>query len=68
MCETATKMSGDKECVLVCGGAGYIGSHATIEVINAGYEAVIIDNLCNSSLGDSKIIGILFVFHYLQSL
>ena len=36
--------------ILVTGGAGYIGSHACIELIKAGYEVVVVDNLCNSSL------------------
>ncbi len=36
--------------ILVTGGAGYIGSHTTIELIKAGYEAVIIDNLSNSKM------------------
>lgn len=31
--------------VAVCGGAGYIGSHTTIELLNSGHEAVVIDNL-----------------------
>ncbi|MBQ3911949.1 MAG: UDP-glucose 4-epimerase GalE [Lachnospiraceae bacterium] len=35
--------------ILVTGGAGYIGSHTVVELYNAGYEAVIVDNLCNSS-------------------
>lgn len=35
--------------VLVTGGAGYIGSHACVELINAGYGVVVIDNLSNSS-------------------
>ena len=34
--------------ILVTGGAGYIGSHTSIELINAGYEVIIVDNLCNS--------------------
>ena len=34
--------------ILVTGGAGYIGSHTVIELINAGYDAVIVDNLYNS--------------------
>lgn len=35
--------------VLVTGGAGYIGSHTCIEMLNSGYEVVVIDNLDNSS-------------------
>ena len=34
--------------VLVSGGAGYIGSHTVIELIENGYDPVIVDNLCNS--------------------
>jgi UDP-glucose 4-epimerase len=34
--------------ILVTGGAGYIGSHATLELIRAGYDVVVIDNLSNS--------------------
>ena len=36
--------------VLVTGGAGYIGSHACVALTEAGYEVVILDNLCNSSV------------------
>ncbi|HEY6131026.1 MAG TPA: UDP-glucose 4-epimerase GalE [Halioglobus sp.] len=36
--------------VLVTGGAGYIGSHACVALLEAGYEAVVLDNLCNSSV------------------
>lgn len=35
--------------VLVTGGAGYIGSHACVALIDAGYEVVVLDNLSNSS-------------------
>lgn len=35
--------------VLVTGGAGYIGSHTCIELLEAGYSVVVLDNLCNSS-------------------
>ena len=34
--------------ILVTGGAGYIGSHTCVELLNAGYEVVVIDNYCNS--------------------
>ena len=34
--------------ILVTGGAGYIGSHTCIELINAGYDVIILDNLINS--------------------
>ncbi|CAG9623261.1 UDP-glucose 4-epimerase GalE [Sutcliffiella rhizosphaerae] len=36
--------------VLVTGGAGYIGSHTCVELLNAGYEIVVVDNLLNSNL------------------
>jgi UDP-glucose 4-epimerase len=36
-------------CVLVTGGAGFIGSHTCVELMNAGYNAVIVDDLSNSS-------------------
>ena len=35
--------------VLVTGGAGYIGSHTCVELLNSGYNVAVIDNLCNSS-------------------
>lgn len=37
-----------RKTVLVSGGAGYIGTHTAVELINAGYDVVIIDNLTNS--------------------
>ena len=35
--------------ILVTGGAGYIGSHTCLELLNAGHEVVVVDNLCNSN-------------------
>lgn len=50
-----------KKTVLISGGAGYIGSHTAVELINAGYDVVIIDNLTNSErdsiAGVEKITG-----------
>lgn len=50
-----------KTTVLISGGAGYIGSHTAVELINAGYDVVIIDNLSNSETdaveGVRKITG-----------
>ncbi|MDY3978461.1 MAG: UDP-glucose 4-epimerase GalE [Tidjanibacter sp.] len=40
-----------KEQVLVSGGAGYIGSHTAVALIEAGYDVVVIDNLSNSDIG-----------------
>lgn len=34
--------------VLVSGGMGYIGSHTAVELLNAGYDVIIADNLSNS--------------------
>ena len=36
--------------ILITGGAGYIGSHTAVELMNAGHQLVIVDNLCNSSI------------------
>lgn len=35
--------------ILVTGGAGFIGSHTCVELLDAGYEVVVVDNLCNAS-------------------
>ena len=51
-----------KKRILVTGGAGYIGSHTTVELQEAGYEVVIVDNLSNSNAdvidGIERITGI----------
>ncbi len=35
--------------ILVTGGSGYIGSHTVLELLEAGMEVAVVDNLCNSS-------------------
>lgn len=40
--------------VLVTGGAGYIGSHACVELLQSGYQVVVIDNLANSKIESLK--------------
>jgi UDP-glucose 4-epimerase len=51
----------DKKKVLVTGGAGYIGGHTAVELVQAGYEAVIVDNFSKSDRtlleGIEKVIG-----------
>jgi UDP-glucose 4-epimerase len=39
-----------KKSILITGGLGYIGSHTSIELIEAGFKIIIVDNLCNSSI------------------
>ena len=39
-----------KMTILVTGGAGYIGSHTCVELLNAGYEIVVVDNFDNSCM------------------
>lgn len=51
-----------KQTILVTGGTGFIGSHTTVELQQAGYNVVIVDNLSNSKIevldGIEKITGI----------
>jgi UDP-glucose 4-epimerase len=59
-----------KNKILVTGGAGYIGSHTVVELQNAGYEVVVIDNLSNSNAdvidGIEKITGVRPAFEILD--
>ncbi|MEX2461030.1 MAG: UDP-glucose 4-epimerase GalE [Paenibacillaceae bacterium] len=58
--------------ILVTGGAGYIGSHTCVELLNAGYEIVVVDNLSNSSLEALKrvreLTGKVFKFYIMDLL
>ena len=51
-----------KQTILVTGGTGFIGSHTTVELIEAGYEVVVVDDLSNSKMevldGIEKITGV----------
>ncbi len=53
--------------ILVTGGAGFIGSHTSVELLDAGYEIAVIDNLCNSKIESidkvKKITGKDFKFY-----
>jgi UDP-glucose 4-epimerase len=53
--------------VLITGGAGYIGSHTCVELLNAGYEIIVFDNFINSNPGVinkvKKITGKEFIFY-----
>ena len=40
--------------ILVTGGAGYIGSHTCVELLQQGYDVVVVDNLCNSNAASLK--------------
>ncbi len=61
-----------KKTILVTGGAGYIGSHTCIELINKNYEVIVVDNLSNSSSESLKrveeITGIKPVFYEINIL
>ena len=45
--------------ILVSGGAGYVGSHACVELIGAGYDVIVADNLVNASREAVRREGIL---------
>ncbi len=56
-----------RPAILVTGGAGFIGSHVCVELINSGYLPVVVDNLCNSKEESlkrvAKIAGLEPVFY-----
>lgn len=53
--------------ILVTGGAGYIGSHVCVELINSGYLPVVVDNLCNAKAESinriTRITGVAPIFY-----
>ena len=48
-CKNQLKLLAMAKNVLVTGGAGYIGSHTTLQLLEGGYKVVVVDNLDNSS-------------------
>ncbi len=56
--------------ILVTGGAGYIGSHACVELLQSGYNVIVVDNLVNSKLESLKrvqeITGKTLAFHQID--
>lgn len=58
--------------ILVTGGAGYIGSHTCIELLEKGYQVIVVDNLCNSSQESlrrvEQITGKSLTFHQIDLL
>jgi UDP-glucose 4-epimerase len=62
----------ENKTVLVTGGLGYIGSHAVVELISAGYYPVIVDNLANSTLGRlsslEDLTGVKIAFEEVESM
>src|SRR6187402_1503151 len=63
-------ISASSPAILVTGGAGFIGSHVCVELINSGYLPIVVDNLCNSNVESlsrvAKIAGIAPVFYELD--
>lgn len=51
--------------LLVTGGTGYIGSHTVLQLIEGGYEVVVLDNLSNSSIESLRRVELLVskIFH-----
>ena len=47
--ENTESLAPQDTCVLVTGGAGFIGSHTVVELLQSGYQVVIVDNLSNAS-------------------
>ena len=48
--------------VLVTGGCGYIGSHTCIELLNKGYDVIVVDNLINSQIDNGAVPDVVLPF------
>lgn len=44
-------MAAETQSILVTGGAGYIGSHTVLDLLNSNFQVVVIDNLSNAFKG-----------------
>ena len=53
--------------ILVTGGAGFIASHTNVELLNAGYDVVVVDNLVNSSRESVARVEEFILLHLKQS-
>lgn len=40
--------------ILVTGGAGYVGSHTIVELLQAGFSVVVVDNMCNAFMNEAE--------------
>ncbi len=58
--------------ILITGGAGYIGSHTCVELLQAGYDTVVVDNLANSKAESlirvQELTGRSLIFHQIDLL
>ena len=52
-----------KDWILVTGGAGYVGSHCVLQILQSGHNVVILDNLSNSSRGQLVVRRFPDLFH-----
>ena len=56
-----------EEWILVTGGAGYVGSHCVLQILQAGNKVLVVDCLSNSSLGEAHTSVKLFIPFNIQT-